>query len=285
MTLGTTAQAVETNNGENLNGENLNGENLNGENLNGENLNGPNTGAFAIWTSLQNVTIGGPLDSVTLTATQFSGTRGAVTFQTADFDGAEFDTMRGDGTTVKYKITGVVPHETHTGYFISYLGTDNAWHPLCQNAEGELEAYPVNGTWDHRQGVEGGGSHTDDPNRFTFACRKLGALAKCIDIGYLPWVNGDHHLACVRMLRADYCRNGQPYTTTGRLINVYDSIGIQVDTNNWGVDGEWDSGGARCFTSHNRASVAVPCYDPAWEATCGDVDHFGSGTLIMDELP
>lgn len=286
VTLGTTEQHVETNNGENLNGENLNGENLNGENLNGENLNGSNLASFAIWTSLEDVTIDDvPIDSVTLSATRFSGMRGLVAITNEQFAGAEFITRRADGVNVRYRIDSIVPHENVTGYFLSYL-SNGQWLPVCRDAQDvPLEAYPINGTWDHTQGTPTGGSHTDDPDRFTFACRKLGAIAKCVDIGYRPWEHPDHHLACVRMLRADYCRNGTPYTTTGRLINVYDSIGIQIDTDDWGIDGEWDVGGARCFTSHNRASTAVPCYDPAWETSCGDLQHFGSGTLIMNELP
>jgi hypothetical protein len=279
--LGSTNQAVETNNGEHLNGEHLNGEHLNGEHLNTQKLD-----QYAVWTSLENVTIDGmPLDYATLNASQFYGERAFFSYGPSDFVGAQFDTMKGDGTIVKYRVDAIVEHDGGaTGYMLSYLW-NGRWLSVCQSDSGPVEAYPLNGTWDHREGVEGGGSWTDAPQKFTFACRTLGAIAKCVDIGYLPWQNRDHHLACVRMLRADYCRNGTPYTTTGRLINVYDSIGIQVDTDEWPADGEWDAGGARCFTSHNRASGEVPCFDPAWDETCGGAASFQTGTLIINELP
>jgi hypothetical protein len=284
-TLGTTAQAVETHNGESLNGESLNGESLNGESLNGESLNGPYTNTFSIWTSLQGATLdGNALDSVSLYATRFSGTIGWDELTAESFVGVQFDTMRADGEQLKTRIAAVVPHENATGYFVEYRW-NGRWLPACRDSSGNpVEAYPLNGTWDHNQGTPTGGSHTDDPTRFTFACRGLGALAKCIDIGYRPWETPEHHLACVRMLRADYCRNGTPYTTNGRLINVYDAIGIQEDVDEWPLDAAWDSGGARCFTSHNRASTAVPCFDPTWDQTCGAAT-FDSGTLIIDELP
>jgi hypothetical protein len=291
---GTESEELEGFNGENLNGENLNGENLNGENLNGENLNGPNTGAFTIWTSLEGVTINGnTLDSASLAATVFSGSRGGNTLTGADFLGAEFTAMRGDGKTVTLRVSSVVEPvapNTKWNYFVDYLDDDNQWYSICHNAGGPLAAIPLEGTWDHRWGVPGGGSHTDDPTRFTFACTQIGTLAKCVYDGYEPWVSplmARHHQACARMLRADYCGNGRSYTTTGRLVNLYDGIGIQVDTNDFIIEAEWDENGARCLTSHRRApeGADIPCYDPSLEAACGQLDHFQSGTLIMNEIP
>ena len=278
VTLGELAQDVESDNGESMNGESMNGESMNGESMNGD------LGTFTLWTSLTNVALNGvALDSVTLSQTLFSGERGLETFSGADFVGAEFDGMRDRGLLVRMKITGMIQVGTRAAYFVSYQ-VGEEWVPICTDAlNSPVEAYPLNGTWDHRQGVEGGGSWSADTERFTFACRRLGAIAKCVDLGYEPWVTQDHHLACIRMLRADYCRNGKPYTTNGRRINLYDSLDIQVDTNEWYLDGEWDAGGARCFTSHNRASGPTDC--PVTPEGCGDLQHFGSGTLIMNEIP
>jgi hypothetical protein len=118
-TLGTTAQAVETHNGESLNGESLNGESLNGESLNGESLNGPYTNTFSIWTSLQGATLdGNALDSVSLYATRFSGTIGWDELTAESFVGVQFDTMRADGEQLKTRIAAVVPHESATGYIV-----------------------------------------------------------------------------------------------------------------------------------------------------------------------
>ena len=56
----------------------------------------------------------------------------------------------------------------------------------------------------------------------------------------------DYHQACTRMLRADYCGDGTPHTVDGTLINIYDGIGIQRDTDDWAFEAEWTTTGARC---------------------------------------
>ncbi len=85
----------------------------------------------------------------------------------------------------------------------------------------------------------------------TFACTN-SPLAKCVRWGYKPWktVNGvslrDHHLACVRMIRADYCGDGRPHTRDGTLIDVYDRLGIQkrVEQPDMVFEAAWGPGGA-----------------------------------------
>jgi hypothetical protein len=286
---------LEANNGENLNGENLNGENLNGENLNGENLNGPNPGVFTIWTSLEGVTLNGvAMDSTSLAASVFGGTIGAASYSGTDFAGAQFTAMRGNNVPVTLRIVSVVPPATGDvwNYFVEYYDQDDdEWYAICHDPSGPIAAIPLNGTWDHHFGTPTGGSHTDDPTKFTFACRRKGALAKCVDDGYRPWAShGDaplapYHQACVRMIRADYCGDGISYTTNGRLVNLYDNLGIQTDTNPWNVEAEWMPSGARCLTTHRRASRPVSCYDPSLDASCGDLVHFTTGTLIINEIP
>jgi hypothetical protein len=61
-----------------------------------------------------------------------------------------------------------------------------------------------------------------------------GAIGKCIRFGYHPWKTAadgrpmaDYHAACVRMVRADYCGDGQPNTEDGTIIDMYDRIGVQ----------------------------------------------------------
>ena len=62
-----------------------------------------------------------------------------------------------------------------------------------------------------------------------------GTHAKCIRDGYRPWAKGPqghelapYHLACTKMLRADYCGNDQATTRTGMLVDIYDKIGINT---------------------------------------------------------
>jgi ADYC domain-containing protein len=293
--LGSSTSNLEGLNGESLNGESLNGESLNGESLNGESLNGPNPGVFTVWVSLSDVVLGGTtLTSTTLDASVFTGTAGASTFSGEQMIGAQFHAQRGDGRPVTVRISSVrTPTAPHTAwfYYVDYLEDDGLWYPTCKTSTEVLAAVPVNGIWDHHWGVAGGGAHIDDPTKFTFGCEKTGAIAKCVVDGYEPWTtfNGvlleRHHEACVRLLRADYCGDGKSYTTNGRLLNLYDGIGVQSDTDDWGIEAEWNADGALCVTSHHRASVDIPCYDPALEATCGQLAHFSSGTLLMDEIP
>jgi hypothetical protein len=294
--LGRSDQDLEANNGQNLNGQNLNGQNLNGQNLNGESLDGPNARAFTIWTNLDGVQLGGmPVDSTTLSASVFSGAQGSTPLTGNDFAGAEFQAMRGDLTTVTLRISSIVAPEAPSdvwSYFVDYFDdNDSQWYAICHDGVGPLAAIPLNGTWDHRWNVAGGGSHTDDPTKFTFACEQTGGLAKCVRQGYEPWAMHDgillanHHQACVRMLRADYCGNGASYTTSGRLVNDYDDIGIQQDTNAFIIEAEWTPNGSACMSLHRRYMGTIPCFDSRLVASCGLRDHFQTGTLIMDEIP
>jgi hypothetical protein len=293
--LGVTVEELEGWNGESLNGESLNGESLNGESLNGESLNGPNPYIFTQWVSLDGVVLNGvTLDSVSLAASVFTGTSGATTFTGAQMVGAQFQALRGDGNGVTLRISSARPPvapSTAWFYNVDYLEDDGMWYPTCKDARDVLAAVALNGLWDHDLGTPTGGAHIDDPTKFTFACEKTGAIGKCVVHGYEPWstVNGvplaQHHQACVRLLRADYCGTGRSYTTNGRLLNLYDAVPVQIDTNDWPVEAEWSAAGARCVTEHHRSPVPIPCYDPELAASCGDAEHFAGGTLLVNELP
>jgi hypothetical protein len=278
------------------NGQNLNGQNLNGQNLNGQNLNGPGNGLFAIWTSLQGAVLQGKaFDSVTLNGTVFTGIKGSSTVTGLDMVETQFTSMRGDGTTVLFRIRSIVAPPAGSDewlYYVDYRETDGNWYPICRDANGvEHAASPLNGIWDHRQGVAGGGSHIADATKFTFACQGMGAIAKCVDDGYKPWasVNGvslwNHHEACVRLLRGDYCGDGTPYTQNGNRVNLYDHVGIQQVTENWFFEAEWDQDGARCFSPLNRSHAGIPCYNPRVTLGCGSQQDWALGTLLIDETP
>jgi hypothetical protein len=294
--LATTVEELEGWNGQSLNGQSLNGQSLNGQSLNGESVNGPNPGFFVLSVSLDGVVLsdGRPLNSTTLTSSVFSGTSGGTTYTGAQMIGAQFHATRGDGSSVTLRIDSLrapVPPSTATFYGISYLEQDGQWYPTCKNSVDGLMSVALNGTWNHELGTHDGGAHSDDPTKFTLSCETIGALAKCVSLGYEPWrtINGvqlaQHHQACVRLLRADYCGNGISYTTNGMLLNLYDGVGFQSDTNTWGLEAEWDADGARCITEHHRSTVAIPCYEPELAADCGNLEHFGRGALLMDELP
>lgn len=59
-----------------------------------------------------------------------------------------------------------------------------------------------------------------------------GGIAKCVDMGYKPWTSAadELHQACVRMVRADFCGDGVPFTVDGTAIDVQDWTGVQTPT-------------------------------------------------------
>jgi hypothetical protein len=78
-----------------------------------------------------------------------------------------------------------------------------------------------------------------------------GAQGKCVRFGYLPWA-GEGALAlynsCIRMVRADYCGNGETHTRDGTLIATYDKTGTRDDDPVEGMEFEaaWGPQGAIC---------------------------------------
>src|SRR5207247_755467 len=120
------------------------------------------------------------------------------------------------------------------------------------------------------------GSKDHTPGSFTFGCRKIGAIAKCLDLGYKPWLDcranavarggvgvncitqtlDEYHQACVRMMRADFCGNGKSWTIDGHALNVYDSIYINHSDReaypqyNWWFEGEWGPNGPTCVMDY-----------------------------------
>jgi hypothetical protein len=183
---------------------------------------------------------------------------------------------------------------------VSYPTADG-FVPLCGlDANGApVKVLALAGRWDYRQGVAGGGSHIDDPGAFTFSCDDR-ALAKCVELGYKPWqaamscpggkkceriTLADLHQSCTRMLRADYCGDGTSYTVDGTALNAYDAFGIRTDGASWAIEAEWGPAGALCVSRERIASAPTPpCAAALDTPDCGDVAHFGTGTLLISEV-
>jgi hypothetical protein len=288
--LGQTHQPLTVGNGANLNGANLNGANLNGANLNGTDLS-----QFLVSISYGPAKRQGvPLEAVWLEGTTFRGQQGDTELAGADFVGVEFVGHLGNGRTLPVRIAALsaapAPNQDLSLYDVEYLAQDGAWRPACRDASGTpVPALPVEGTWDYRWGVEGGGSKSNDLSRFTFACQG-GAIAKCALWGYRPWATRDgvslapYHQACTRMVRADYCGDGASHTREGNRINVYDRLGVQQDTQGWAFEAEWDENGARCVSPFNRAHMRRPCYDLRVDLRCGR-NPLATPGLLSNELP
>jgi hypothetical protein len=277
--------------GVSANGRNLNGISLNGRNLNGRELNGR---------ALSNA----QLHSVPLSRLWLEGSALATETTTgqvlrgAALVGAELGDSTGHGARVR--LEAAAAQGDIWFYTVSYWA-EGGWKPLCPSDENPahgLGAIALSGRWDYRQGVPGGGDHIAEPGMITFACAN-GALAKCASFGYAPWRQtvqctsqgcatvslANHHQACTRMVRADYCGDGRSFTRDGMLINLYDGSGIQLDTEGWALEAEWDAQGARCVSQRRLGGTEAPaCARNLYPSDCGAPTHFTSGTLLMTEF-
>ncbi|MCA9634426.1 MAG: hypothetical protein KC420_00140, partial [Myxococcales bacterium] len=109
-----------------------------------------------------------------------------------------------------------------------------------------------------------------------------GAVGKSAFWGYVPWeVGTDYHELATRMVRADYCGDGNSYTEVGTPIQVRDKLGINsIQDNGFPYEAAWDlaSQSATCLTTPRNVEVDaadVPCGLP--QCTYGNT--FGK-TLI-----
>jgi len=283
-------------NGRELNGRELNGRELNGRELNGRELNGESLDGLGVaFASTDGIRLDGrelrraELDGTWLEARDARGRR----YAREDFEGARLDGVLDDGRKLPLRIDSIHPHQGPGGgdahaYAISFR-TDAGWEPYCgTDARGRpVKAIPLAGRWNYRQGMAGGGDHLDDAGALTFACEGF-VLAKCVGLGYRPWAEArgvelaEHHQACTRLMRADYCGDGTPHTVNGVAVNVYDAVGLQRDTKRWAFEAEWTAGGARCV-AQNRQGPFPACAASLRTAGCGARANFRTGTLLMSE--
>ncbi|MEP7126228.1 MAG: ADYC domain-containing protein, partial [Byssovorax sp.] len=220
-----------------------------------------------------------------------------------DFTGSRWEADLSNGDTLELRIDGSAalpaPNAGVMTYQVSYAN-GAGWTPLCglDGAGSPVAAIAMTGTWSQAQGVPGGGAYTPDLSKITFACRGR-AIAKCLEMGYRPGEEPgglftpariEHLVACTRLLRADYCGDGRSWTVDGTLVNLYDNVGVQLDTQAWKIEAEWTSAGARCTNKAPLTRLSVSgltppsCFAPKVSASCGDLAHFATGTTLMDEF-
>jgi hypothetical protein len=271
-------------NGVMLNGFLLNGFLLNGFLLNGEKLDGalgttdyiriakidPKGGAKGTESWLAGSTLA------------VMGKTGVVSTGPALVD-ARIEYEVSEGKKVKDKTVRIVSVEPlGPGSDVMLYGLeldDGGWQPLCENG---AKAILLGDIWEPATG-----DRISEPSdgAVTFACRGA-ALAKCVEYGYRPWATAgavslrDHHQACTRMVRADYCGDGVAHTTDGTPIHVLDAVGVQgvalgVD---YLVEAEWNADGATCLNTANtrHPGQVINCAIPACTTT-----SFASGGLIQ----
>jgi hypothetical protein len=282
-------------NGHNLNGHNLNGHNLNGHNLNGESL----LGDVVKWVSYHGATKDGwLLWNVRLDGSQLKARRGWQHLSGTQLVGARFLGRSDSNLPLLLRVAnafapGVNDDPTTWRYMIEYRELNGAWVPICVNDEGTaaIPAIPVDGYWDLHEGNPGDGAKITSGAKFLFACEQVGAIGKCVEAGYRPWGKVGHrkldgfHEACVRLLRADFCGTSVPHTVDGALVNIYDQLGIQDDTEDWAPEAEWDEDGARCISPDaTTAGLAdAPCLEELLDDDCATSFHHR--TLLVSERP
>jgi hypothetical protein len=133
--------------------------------------------------------------------------------------------------------------------FTSQNPRSGAWQPLCEpDYEGKTLGFLLQAE------TTPTGEYLPSEDTYSLQCTS-GASGKCVRWGYKPWAKGPdgrslwaHHQACTRMVRADYCGNGTPYTKNGTLINLYDPLQIQVSETlpAFQFEAAWGPQGAVC---------------------------------------
>jgi hypothetical protein len=263
-------------NGVSLNGIAINGTSLNGIAINGISINGVTLNGIAInGVTLNGIAINGiAINGISLNGIAING----IAINGTDFVGAHLSASLSNGGSLELRIDDIAPLTGANSDVLAYTveaSTDSGWVPLCgYDTDGSVkQALAVPGTWNVQTGA------WSDGGEFSFACRKA-SVAKCVEFGYKSWLGfADHHHACVRMLRADYCGDGTPHTITGTPINLYDNASVQLDTESWPVDAEWTPDGAVCL-DHHRGGAQPSCYAEKYSASCGTFDN---GALLIDE--
>lgn len=145
-------------------------------------------------------------------------------------------------------------------YDITYkMAGSDEWSPICETG---APVVPMHNYWD-----EVTGARIDDEDAYTLACTDA-VIGKCVTWGYRPYGDAwecpkwdtpkkcdlislqDHHQACTRMARADYCGDGVAWTVPGTAIDIYDHLYPQIETKEtqgWQLEAEWDEDGAYCL--------------------------------------
>jgi hypothetical protein len=237
-------------NGKTWNGKTWNGKTWNGKTWNGKTFSGISISGSEIVAVLDNGAISRGKDLI------------GATFQTYFDPGPELYTFKIDDA---YQEAGAGLQDIWW-YKTSYKSESaSSYSPVCTNAAGvgDTGVFLSGMYWD-----ETTGNRIDQPDSFTFACAD-GVLAKCTHIGYRPWATGtsckkagstkdcrtvslkDHHQACTRMLRADYCGDGVPHTLDGTVLDIFDYLQppVQLREENWQMESRWIPTGATCLTA------------------------------------
>jgi hypothetical protein len=168
--------------------------------------------------------------------------------------------VRFAGQKLRVRIDGVEPDAREVSgdvrlYDFRVIGDNGSEHALCApDPEGRQLGFPL-AIESRPHGIQ----LSFDPTRFELVCTS-GAEGKCVRFGYAPWRSAPDgrsmlgwYNACVRMLRADYCGDGQPFTRDGTTIDFFDRINVQTAAGDplLTFEAAWGADGAVCV-AHSR---------------------------------
>ncbi len=125
------------------------------------------------------------------------------------------------------------------------------WKDLCMDGGQPVDdnrAMLFSGSWNAQ------GAHVASSTTISPSCMN-GVVSKCAVWGYKPWQQRrEHHQACTRMARGDYCGTGTPHTVNGTRIHEWDKVGIQPEMTSgvpadFRFEGAWGPDGVLCLAA------------------------------------
>jgi hypothetical protein len=198
------------------------------------------------------------------------------------------------GSEVRIRIAAVMPDANDRAVLLHDFRIDGTDTPFCRpDPDGRQLGFPLAGrTAPDGRFLEG------SPGVFELICTS-GAQGKCVRFGYHPWERAPdggpirpYYDACVRMVRADYCGDGRPWTRDGTIIDMWDDQGVQTsDTRNdpmFSFEAGWRPEGAVCV-AHTRIPQNITldklkssCPWLATMPTCDEGSARAAGALLFN---
>jgi hypothetical protein len=142
-------------------------------------------------------------------------------------------------------------------------------------------AFPISGYW------RDDGAYVPSDRLFSFACTRRD-VATCLRQGYREDAPSDKVSlleACTRMMRADYCGNGDSYTNDGTFVSIWDNRAVSTRevVAEMKFEAAWSEHGAVCLARPRWITKQPRCT----LRSCGDADQAMSlapdMALVFDE--
>ncbi len=177
---------------------------------------------------------------------------------------------------------------TLTAYRAIYL-SNNQYQSLCPSTSPENQAFTLilGETYKRGTGAQTGITAIEKtPRSVTIACvGEAAAKMKLMDFHPLSnrGADVDERMATLRMITADYCGDGTPYTASGIPVAWRDAAElVQPPTSEDVLEAMWTADGARCLDTPRLTSLdLIHCQVPA----CEDDRSFLSDDVWRTMLP